>query len=37
MKKIVKKADLVFEPDKYIYKFQQYETIASLAKNIFAG
>ena len=34
MKKIVEREDLMYEINKYVHKFQQYETITSLAKNI---
>ena len=34
-KKRVKKEDLVYETDKYVYNFQHYETIRSFAKYIF--
>ena len=29
--------DLIFEKNKYIYNFQQFETIRSFAKTIFGG
>ena len=34
---MVNKKYLIFEANKYIYDFQQFETIRSFAKNIFAG
>ena len=35
--KIKEGEDLVYETDKYVYNFQQYETIRSFGKYIFAG
>ena len=32
--KIVKREGFVYEADKYVYNFLQYETIRSLAKNV---
>ena len=37
MKKILKREDLLYQRDKYVYNFQQFETIRSFAKTIFAG
>ena len=37
MKKILKREDLVYQRDKYVYNFQQFETIRSFAKTIFAS
>ena len=36
-KKIVKREDLVFKTNKYLYYFQQNKTIRPFSKNIFAG
>ena len=33
--KKVKRGDLVYETDKYVYNFQQFEAITSFTKNIF--
>ena len=36
MEKIVKGEHVVYETNKYVDNFQQYETIRSFSKNIFA-
>ena len=34
---MIKRVNLVYEIDKYLFNFQQYEIIKSFAKNLFAG
>ena len=34
---MVNREDLVFDTNKYIHNFQQFEMIRSFAKNIFGG
>ena len=34
---MIKRVNLVYEIDKYLFNFQQYEIIKSFAKNFFAG
>ena len=37
MKKIVERENLLYEINKYVHNFQQYERITSIAKNILGG
>ena len=37
IEKIVNRENLIYKTNKYVYNFQQFETIKFFAKNIFAG
>ena len=37
IQKIVNRENLIYKTNKYVYNFQQFETIKFFAKNIFAG